>query len=443
MSFIIDKQTLNDLNIFGKRGGSSVYALFNTTRTRGGAQILEEMFLCPLGDAERINKRAAIIDYCRRIRITFPFGGDLFDSIEHYLNNRDERTKISVENDTLQRKLKNYMGADTEYELLHKGILAFIQLVNQLREFLGKAEMAKCEAFREELTEMQRLISDERLAWVAQEKNTKRLDYAKSAEYDQLVRYVLNEEVMKLLQLIYYLDVYISVADVAVKRNFVLAKAVESDENRIQIEDMVHPLLKNPVGNSLSIDQQSNFIFLTGANMAGKSTFMKTFGICIFLAHMGFPVPAKRMDFSVQGGLFTTINLPDNLNMGYSHFYAEVLRVKKVAKEVAHSKHLVVVFDELFRGTNVKDAYDATVAVTEAFAENRNCTFMISTHIIEAGDTLKQRCDNINFVYLPTKLEGSKPIYTYQLTPGITNDRHGMMIINNERIIDILQKQGH
>jgi len=175
--------------------------------------------------------------------------------------------------------------------------------------------------------------------------------------------------------------------------------------------------------------------------MAGKSTFMKTFGICVFLAHMGFPVPAQKMEFSVQNGLFTTINLPDNLNMGYSHFYAEVLRVKKVAECVSRTHNLIVVFDELFRGTNVKDAYDATVAVTEAFAANRDCTFIISTHIMEAGETLRGLCNNINFTYLPTIMEGNIPRYTYRLQEGITNDRHGMMIINNEHIIDIIKSR--
>lgn len=176
--------------------------------------------------------------------------------------------------------------------------------------------------------------------------------------------------------------------------------------------------------------------------MAGKSTFMKSFAISIFLAHVGFPVPAGRMEFSVREGMFTTINLPDNLSMGYSHFYAEVLRLKRVAQEVRKTPNLVIIFDELFRGTNVKDAYDATLAVTEAFSEIRNCTFMISTHIIEVGEVLKERCSNIKFIYLPTVMEGSKPVYTYRLEPGITNDRHGMIIINNERIIETIEGKG-
>jgi DNA mismatch repair protein MutS len=123
--------------------------------------------------------------------------------------------------------------------------------------------------------------------------------------------------------------------------------------------------------------------------------------------------------------------------MGHSHFYAEVLRVKMVAEAVSEGKNLVIIFDELFKGTNVKDAYDATLAVSEAFGENRNCAFIISTHIIEAGKEL-QRCPNFQFAYLPTIMKGAVPSYTYTLQEGISSDRHGMMIIQNEGIIETI-----
>jgi DNA mismatch repair ATPase MutS len=153
---------------------------------------------------------------------------------------------------------------------------------------------------------------------------------------------------------------------------------------------------------------------------------------------MGFPVPAKSMSFSVKDGIYTSINVPDNLNMGYSHFYAEVLRVKKIAEEVSAPKNLVVIFDELFKGTNVKDAYDATLAVSEVFAEHRNCFFIISTHIVEVGVALGERTHNIRFVYMPTEMQGKVPVYTYRSREGISSDRHGMMIIENEKILDII-----
>src|SRR5258707_9726234 len=121
-------------------------------------------------------------------------------------------------------------------------------------------------------------------------------------------------------------------------------------------------------------------------------------------------------------------------------FLCRGVKVKKVAEELNRGRNLLVIFDELFRGTNVKDAYEATIAITEAFAQKRTSTFVISTHIIEAGEVLRQRCDNIGFLFLPTRMEGTRPVYTYQLERGITDDRHGMVIIRNEGILDILEK---
>jgi len=160
----------------------------------------------------------------------------------------------------------------------------------------------------------------------------------------------------------------------------------------------------------------------------------------MYLAHMGFPVAAREMEFSVLDGIYTTINLSDNLSIGASHFYAEVLRIKKIAKELSAGKNIFVIFDELFRGTNVKDAYEATIAITTAFAKKRNSVFVISTHIIEAGEVLKEHA-NISFKYLPTRMKGTTPEYTYTLESGITDDRHGMIIINNEGILELLKKK--
>ncbi|HWW39460.1 MutS-related protein, partial [Pedobacter sp.] len=128
--------------------------------------------------------------------------------------------------------------------------------------------------------------------------------------------------------------------------------------------------------------------------------------------------------------------------MGYSHFYAEVLRTKTVAKAVSESLDLYVLFDELFKGTNVKDAYDATLAVTEAFAANRNSFFVVSTHIIEVGEALGKACDNVQFSYLPTVMKDGIPTYPYTLSSGITTDRQGMIIIENEKIVEIIQSGG-
>jgi DNA mismatch repair ATPase MutS len=173
--------------------------------------------------------------------------------------------------------------------------------------------------------------------------------------------------------------------------------------------------------------------------MAGKSTWMKSIGIGMYLAHIGFPVAAQSMEFSIREGIYSSINVADNIALGYSHFYAEVVRVKNAADATATGKHLLLMFDELFKGTNVKDAYDGTLAVTESFAEYTNCLFIVSTHIIEVGAALKSR-KNIQFNFMPTVLEGSVPRYTYRLQQGITEDRQGMMIIRNEGILELIGK---
>jgi DNA mismatch repair ATPase MutS len=153
---------------------------------------------------------------------------------------------------------------------------------------------------------------------------------------------------------------------------------------------------------------------------------------------MGFPVAAKSMEFSVMDGIYTTINLPDNLGIGASHFYAEVLRVKKIASALDTGKSFFILFDELFRGTNVKDAHEATVAVTSGFASRKNSLFIVSSHIVEAAENLEQKA-NVGFYFLPTRMNGHVPEYTYQLEKGITDDRHGMIIIKNEGILEILK----
>ncbi len=204
------------------------------------------------------------------------------------------------------------------------------------------------------------------------------------------------------------------------------------------MEGLYHPSLQKPVRNDIRMDETMNVVFLTGANMAGKSTFLRSLSTALYVAHMGFPVAAASMEFSVLDGLYTTVNLPDNLGIGASHFYAEVLRVKKMASELSSGKSLFILFDELFRGTNVKDAHEATVAVTKGFATKSNSLFIISSHIVEAGEELKQK-NNIGFLFLPTRMNGHTPEYTYTLERGVTDDRHGMIIIRNEGILETLK----
>lgn len=442
MIFNTDKQTLTDLNILGKPGAGSVYTVFNHTTTRGGAAILEEMFRYPLADKAAINSRSGKIRFFRSVNAAFPFRSGLFDAIEAYLAMQDDRTRLSPDEDTLARKLNNLVAADSNYKAITDGIRSLIEMLHVLRDFVVLMTATPGnDHYREELEEMKALLQSPDLEPVLKEPVNSKFPYAKVVQYDQLLRFRLRNEFSRLLSFVYHLDVYMSVARVAAERKFVFPLAADAGTHYVLLENVYHPMVKNAVANSIHITPENNVIFLTGANMAGKSTFMKSLGIAMFLAHMGFPVPAEKMEFAVRDGIYTTINLPDDLSSGSSHFYTEVLRIKAIARELARDKNLFLIFDELFRGTNVKDAYEGTVAVTAAFAERRNSIFVISTHITEAGEVLKAQCSNIRFLFLPTRMENNRPVYTYRLAEGITADRHGMLIINNEGILDIISKK--
>lgn len=442
MSLMTDKQTLNDLNIFGKGGGDTVYAIFNRTFTRGGSELLEEMFRNPLSDENAINARSSIIRAFSAKEIPFPYESEWFDAAEQHLQNTDERTRLNEHEDTLNRKFNQLIAADTEYKAIEKGVICLIHILQATKAFAESIRQQVADIpYSKELAAIDRLLEQDELQPLIKEHARQKFSFARIAEYDKVLRFRQRENILQLLRQIYQADVYLSVARTAREKKYSFPAALPKELQTVVLEDFYHPCLTKPVANSLSVTPSSNIIFLTGANMAGKSTFMKALGIAMYLGQMGFPVPASRMEFSVRDGIYTTINLPDNLSQGASHFYAEVLRIKTIARELSRDKYLFVIFDELFRGTNVKDAYEATIAITSAIARRQNCMFVVSTHIIEAGDVLREKCSNINFVYLPTLMEGNKPVYTHKLASGITSDRHGMVIIKNEGILDILTRK--
>lgn len=426
MYLTTDKQTIEDLSIFGKPGGDSVYQLFNKTYTSGGARALEEMFRNPLNSDVQINARVAIIRYFQQGSIAFPLQGSRFEEVERYLADVDPRSRLSNQGFTM-----------SDYKVISSGVAALTEILYTLQGFLDKLD--RHSPYNSDAAPMLLLLRAKSFETIFISKPGAKLSSAEVVERDNIFRFQHRKELEQLLRHVYRLDAYISIARTADARDLVFPKALAPNVYRLSVDGLYHPLVTGAVPNSIEMTPDSNIVFLTGANMAGKSTFMKSLGIAVYLAHLGFPVPAKEMAFSVCDGVYTTINLPDNLSIGASHFYAEVLRVKKIAGMLAAGKNLFVIFDELFRGTNVKDAYEATIAVMESFAQCRHSLFVVSTHIIEAGDVLREKCANMLFRYMPTRMNGNTPVYPYTLAEGITADRHGMVIINNEGVVDLLK----
>lgn len=428
MRFIIDNHTLEDLNLLGKFKPNSIFSIFNRVKTAGGERLLEKYFKEPLTDPAAINSRSNMFRYFAEKQLRFSFEG--MEEMLHYIALPGAFPLLLAKAGMVKNKLLKHLVHDDRYDKANQGLRATISFLKAVQSFLP---LLSGYPQPEQLHDVQQLLQQDSLKWLRDTVPTRL-----PARYHYLIQHVWRNEIEKLISLLYYWDVMMAVADVAREKEFFFAHALPAEAHTFKSSGIRHPALSNGIANPIAIDSQQHLIFLTGANMAGKSTLMKSFGIAVYLAHLGFPVAASELEFSVMEGLYTSINLPDNLAQGYSHFYAEVLRVKKVAEDISKGHHLVVIFDELFKGTNVKDAYDATLEVTKAFGEYENSFFMISTHILEVADALVESHTPATFVYLPTIMNGGVPEYTYRLTPGVTNDRQGMAIIENEGILEML-----
>jgi DNA mismatch repair ATPase MutS len=440
MAFLVDRQTFSDLEIFeGGRENKSIFKLFNRVITHGGKEKLLEMFYHPLSDIDKIKERQDLISYVHSEKISFVINPFLLDFIETYFLLDDKPVRMSHLN-AWHKALKYRLQPTNEYYIKQRGIGYMIEFLQNLYSFVKEKSQQNLPDLLEKHfdfiadsicnTEINRIIGTNA------KKKIKPVDLER---FDYLFRYYEHDRLKKIFQILYQIDAFQSVAETATALGLVFPEI--SNDKTIEINGLYHPFVRNAVANDVLLNESGNMFFLTGGNMAGKSTFLKAFGTSVYLAHLGFPVPAVSMRTGVFNGLFSTINIADNINKGYSHYYTEVLRVKSVAEEINRTGNLVVIFDELFRGTNVKDAYDASLATISAFAGVKGSVFLVSTHIMEVADRLRE-LKNIRFGYFHTSIEGKTATYSYQLRSGVTEERLGMLIFENERIVEIINNSG-
>lgn len=438
MKFEIDKQTVNDLELFERtKNDKSVFSFFNHTKSIGGSEKLKTIFNSPLLDIRLIEKRIETIKYFEVKPEFIEIYKEWLGFIEYYLIQGKRPTKISLI-DIIRNALDNRIRPTNQNYIISRSIKCLIKILNDLYEF---AERIEIENSPEQLHDYKRTILDSinnsELKDILLLKNKKRIRSIRTGKLDYYFRNSETEKIKTLLDIIYEIDVYKSVSCKVREYGFSYPQ-FNTTKIGINIKGLFHPFLEKPVSNDLNLSSLKNLCFLTGPNMAGKSTYLKSFGISVYLAHLGFPVPAKSMETSVFNGLLTTINMADNINKGYSHYYSEVLRVKYVAEQINQLRNIVVIFDELFRGTNVMDAYEASLAVISAFAKTKMSLFAISTHIIEVAEKLKQN-ESVDFKFFEIMINNDIPQYTYKLQDGVSDERIGMYILKKERVVETIE----
>ncbi|GAB3910200.1 MutS-related protein [Mucilaginibacter boryungensis] len=438
MPFDTDQQTLLDLSLTGINGHQAISELFKPV-TIGGKIALKELFDHPLNDVDIIVQRQRAIRFLQQEQPKVKLDKEETDFIEHYLNsfNREETfSKIRA----YKNQFKNWIKPSSQHYIVSRGVRLLIYQLHHITDTLE----AYTNLLPVHIAELQLLskglVALIRPLLVFKSKAGRNFNAVELEELDFLFRYSKKHEVKQYLLALYQLDVFMAAAKTGDDLNFCYPEIILSDEPELRLNGFFHPFVKEPVVNNLEFNYQQNLCFITGANMAGKSTLLKSIGICTYLAHLGFPAPAASMYTTVFNGMFTTINLADNIVAGHSHFYSEVLRIKHVALQIGTIKKILILFDELFRGTNVKDAHDASLAIIKAFAQVKTSLFIVSTHIVEVAEELKVQ-ENIFFKCLGTTMQRDKAVYNYQLKDGISNERLGMRIIEDEGLVDIITAQ--
>jgi DNA mismatch repair ATPase MutS len=265
------------------------------------------------------------------------------------------------------------------------------------------------------------------------------VSFHKWLQADRLLRTKLKERYKTLINAYFELDALLSMAITTREMGFHFPEWAESGETFFNVEEMYHPLLKHAVPLSLNMQKEHNFVFLTGPNMSGKTTFLKAIGLTVYLAHVGMGVPAKAAHMSYVDRLMTGITFADNIATGYSYFFSEVKRVKQLAGSLSNGEKVFAIYDELFRGTNVKDALDASTMIISGLMAWKESLFVISSHLTEIGETVRS-FQNTKSIYFESSLVDEKPIFTYRLLEGVSIMRLGMTLIDNEGIMKMLKR---
>jgi DNA mismatch repair ATPase MutS len=286
---------------------------------------------------------------------------------------------------------------------------------------------------------IEKALKEEPLNRLADIREDVDLTMGQNLYYANLFKSDYKNDAHELVDIFSRFDAWYSMAMAVKTFGLHFPKFIESEQPYFKAEGLYHVLLQAPVAYDLIMHPEENFVFLTGANMAGKSTLIKAVGSSVFLAHIGMGVPAKNMELSLFDGLLSNINVSDNIAKGESYFFNEVQRIKNTIYKINNGQKWLVLIDELFKGTNVQDAMKCSLTVIKGLIKIKNSLFILSTHLYEIGEELK-KYPNISFKYFETTVTEDQLDFSYQLKEGISNDRIGYVILKREKVIEMLEK---
>lgn len=434
----IDKTTLHDLSIFHHDEEQSVFQHLNFTKTNNGKERLYSILAHPQSSIKDIEYTQHTIHELVNLTNSLPTAitnGTLMVIEKFYETPIDSYPNNANALESFTYKIFN----NSDYSLTKYSVQHFIVFLKGMRDFFELFEKSNSVQLQTWATRIQSLLNKAIVRIMMQKEDEKKLSVREVVLFGSFLRNHFRNQIDELINVYSQIDAYAGLATACVKYRFNFPTFTESVTPYVFADNLFHLQLKEPVSYNVEINEQKNFLFLTSANMGGKSTFIKALGIAVYLAHVGMGVPAKKMELSLFDGILSNIQVVDNIINGESFFFNEVQRIKHTVEKISDSKKWLVLIDELFKGTNQQDAIKCSITVIEGLRKMKNCLFVLSTHLYEIGEAIRHY-NNIQFRYFETSVVDDQLVFSYQMKDGISNDRIGYLILKREGVVDLLNR---
>jgi len=436
----IDRHTLHELQLLPENSRTaSIFAFYNHTETLGGADYLKSIITKPKGTL------AEIVGFQQLLKtISARPTAWQVNIAKAYAAAAESYYALSVAHSMSQDVVKHWFDTwwyskrnKAEYYRVQSGVLATLRLARAVQTTLNNlSDIAIPDELAEELTELRKFIFSPVLS-VFLEKNDGKLSNGSVFYLDYLFRISRRADFRKMLDTLYKLDACLAIVKTAKRNQFSFPDFTAHSPN-LRIQSAWHPLITDPVANDLLLAHDRPVCILTGANTSGKTTFLKTCGILIYLAHLGWPVPAKSLHLPFINRLFTSIHLSDDLDQGFSHFYNEMMRIKQISEALSSGETCFVIVDELFRGTNQEDALHCSKTVLDGFADFDGSYYLVSTHLHELINHYTGH-PNLSFRCFRTLITDKQFRNTFKIEEGAAFEKVGRLIMDQTGVTALLQ----
>jgi hypothetical protein len=238
-----------------------------------------------------------------------------------------------------------------------------------------------------------------------------------------------HRELQKWFDVIATIDALFSLANFNYNHSDFAIPVFTDHDFFIDGEQMAHPLIKKEVriGNNFSMIGKSQLIILTGANMAGKSTFLRTVGVNMILAMNGCRCCAEKFRMKPVH-LYTNMRTTDNLLKAESYFHAELLRLQAILNQIKSGVETLVLIDEMLKGTNSDDKLEGSRALTRHLIK-LEANGIISTHDLKLTQLQHEYPANIHPLCFEITIENDNLVFDYKLRPGVTQTMNAIFLM--------------